>query len=63
MEIANEKHVAFNVYKNCFRIWITAEGNQYVEEFLEAPGVGSLKSESKRPDGRWILTLREFKKP
>jgi hypothetical protein len=52
-----------NVYKNCFRIRITAEGSQYVEEFLEAPGVGSLKSESKRPDGRWILTLREFKKP
>ena len=52
-----------NVYKNCFRIRITAEGSQYVEEFLEAPGVGSLKSESQRADGRWILTLREFKKP
>src|SRR2546428_9521538 len=38
-------------------------GSQYVEEFLEAPGVGSLKSESKRADGRWLLTLREFKKP
>src|SRR2546427_1897104 len=52
-----------NVYKNCFRIRITAEGSQYVEEFLEAPGVGSLRSESQRADGRWILTLREFKKP
>ena len=52
-----------NVYKNCFRIRITVEGSQYVEEFLEAPGVGSLKSESKRADGRWLLTLREFKKP
>ena len=52
-----------NVYKNCFRIRITAEGSEYVEEFFEAPGVGSLKSESKRADGRWILTLREFKKP
>jgi len=52
-----------NVYKNCFRIRITAEGSQYVEEFLEAPGVGSLKSESNRPDGKWVLTLREFKKP
>ena len=52
-----------NVYKNCFRLRISAEGSQYVEEFLEAPGVGSLKSESQRADGRWILTLREFKKP
>ena len=52
-----------NIYKNCFRIRITVEGSQYVEEFLEAPGVGSLKSESKRADGRWPLTLREFKKP
>jgi hypothetical protein len=52
-----------NVYKNCFRIRITAEGSQYVEEFLEAPGVGSLKSESNRADGKWVLTLREFKKP
>jgi len=52
-----------NVYKNCFRIRITAEGSQYVEEFLEAPGVGSLKSESQRPNGKWILTLRDFKKP
>ncbi len=52
-----------NVYKNCFRIRITAEGSDYVEEFLEAPGVGSLKSESKRPNGKWILSLREFKKP
>ena len=52
-----------DVYKNCFRIRITVEGSQYVEEFLEAPGVGSLKSESKRADGRWLLTLREFKKP
>ena len=52
-----------NVYKNCFRIRITAEGSEYVEEFFEAPGVGSLKSESKRANGRWILTLREFKKP
>jgi len=52
-----------NVYRNCFRIRITAEGSEYVEEFLEAPGVGSLKSESQRPNGKWILTLREFKKP
>ena len=52
-----------NVYKNCFRIRITVEGSQYVEEFLEAPGVGSLKSESTRADGKWILTLREFRKP
>jgi len=52
-----------NIYKNCFRIRITVEGSQYVEEFLEAPGVGSLKSESTRADGKWILTLREFKRP
>jgi hypothetical protein len=52
-----------NVYKNCFRIRITAEGSQYVEEFLEAPGVGSLRSESTRENGTWILTLRELRKP
>ena len=34
-----------------------------MEEFLEAPGVGSLKSESNRADGKWVLMLREFKKP
>ena len=52
-----------NIYKNCFRIRITVEGSQYVEEFLEAPGVGSLKSASTRADGKWILTLREFNRP
>jgi len=52
-----------NVYRNCFRIRITAEGSDYVEEFVEAPAVGSLKSESQRPNGKWILTLREFRKP
>jgi hypothetical protein len=52
-----------NVYKNCYRIRITVEGSLFMEEFLEAPGVGSLKSESNRPDGKWVLTLREFKKP
>jgi hypothetical protein len=52
-----------NVYRNCFRFRITAEGSEYVEEFWEAPGVGSLKSESRRANGKWILTLREFKKP
>ena len=52
-----------NVYKNCFRIRIASAGEEYVEEFLEAPGVGSLKSEIKRADGEWVMTLREFKKP
>ena len=52
-----------NVYKNCYRIRITAQGSEYTEEFLEAPGVGSLKSESNRGDEKWVLTLREFKKP
>ncbi len=37
-----------SVYKNCFRIRITSEDGEYAEEFLEAPGVGSLKSETKR---------------
>ena len=50
------------VYKNCFRIRIASKNEEYVEEFLEAPGVGSLKSEIKRVDGKWVLTLREFKR-
>jgi hypothetical protein len=58
-----EVTIGTNVYKNCFRIRITAEGSQYVEEFLEAPGVGSLKSESKQLQGTWIMNLLEFRKP
>ena len=63
--VLEKKDITFgtNVYRNCFRIRITAEGSNYVEEFWEAPGVGSLKSESQRPNGKWILSLREFKKP
>ena len=57
------RDVGTNVYKNCFRIRIASAGGEYVEEFLEAPGVGSLKSEIKRADGKWVMTLREFKKP
>jgi len=52
-----------NVYKNCYRIRIASPGGEYLEEFLEAPNVGSLKSEINRADGKWIMSLREFKKP
>ena len=52
-----------NVYKNCYRIRIASPGGEYLEEFLEAPNVGSLQSEISRADGKWIMTLREFKKP
>ena len=55
--------VGTNVYKNCFRLRIASSGGEYVEEYLEAPGVGTLKSEIKGASGKWILTLREFKKP
>jgi hypothetical protein len=34
-----------------------------VEEFWEAPRVGSLKSEIKTADHTLVLTLREFKQP
>ncbi len=52
-----------NVYKNCYRIRIASPGGEYLEEFLEAPNVGSLESEIHRADGKWIMSLREFKKP
>ncbi len=50
------------VYTNCFRIRIASPGGEYLEEFVEAPGAGSLNSKAKRLDGTWILRLREFKK-
>jgi hypothetical protein len=49
------------VYKNCYRIRIASPGGEYLEEFVEAPGVGSLTSKAKRLDGTWIMTLQEFK--
>jgi hypothetical protein len=49
------------VYKNCYRIRIASPGGEYREEFLEAPNVGSLKSEINRADGKQVMTLREFK--
>src|SRR5437870_10052282 len=52
-----------NVYKNCYRIRIASPGGEYREEFLEAPNVGSLKSGINRADGKWIMSLREFRKP
>ena len=55
--------IGTNVYKNCFRLRVTVEGSQFVEKFWVAPGVGDIKSESPRPNGKWILTLREFKRP
>jgi hypothetical protein len=51
------------LYTNCFRIRIASPGGEYLEEFLEAPNIGSLKSEMQWPDAKWIMTLREFKKP
>jgi hypothetical protein len=49
------------VYKNCYRIRIASPGGEYLEEFVEAPGVGSLTSKAKRLDGTWIMTLQEIK--
>jgi hypothetical protein len=51
------------VYKNCYRIRIASPGGEYLEEFVEAPGVGSLTSKANRLDGTWIMTLQEFKPP
>jgi hypothetical protein len=50
------------VYTNCFRIRIASPGGEYLEEFVEAPAVGSLTSKAKRLDGTWIMTLQELKK-
>jgi hypothetical protein len=52
-----------NVYRNCYPIRIVSPGGAYLEEFLEAPNVGGLKSELTHAGGKWIMTLREFKKP
>jgi hypothetical protein len=49
------------VYTNCYRIRIASPSGEYLEEFVEAPGVGSLTSKAKRLDGTWIMTLRGFK--
>ena len=56
--------IGTNVYHNCFRLRIVSLSGSYQEEFLEGPGVGAIKSEIKPGDGsKWVLTLREFKKP
>ena len=56
--------IGTNVYPNCFRLRIISLSGNYHEEFLEAPGVGAIKSEIKPGDGsEWLLTLKEFKKP
>jgi hypothetical protein len=55
--------IGTNTYSNCFRLVIVSLSGNYQEEFLEAPGVGAIKSEIKPGDGsKWVLTLREFKK-
>jgi hypothetical protein len=56
--------IGTNVYPNCFRLRIISLSGNYQEEFLEAPDVGAIKSEIKPGDGsKWILTLREYRKP
>jgi hypothetical protein len=56
--------IGTNSYLGCFRLQILSLSGNYREEFLEAPGVGAIKSEIKPGDGsKWLLTLKEFKKP
>jgi len=56
--------IGTNSYPGCFRLRIVSLAGNYHEEFLEAPGVGAIKSEIKPGDGsKWLLTLKEFKKP
>jgi hypothetical protein len=50
-------------YRNCFRVKISSESGDYVEEFWEAPMVGNVKAEIRTGGGRMILTLRELKQP
>jgi len=49
------------VYKNCYRIKAAAKDSSYAEEFWQAPGLGSIKSEVTLSAGAKIsLTLRSF---
>jgi hypothetical protein len=50
------------VYKDCFRIRSSWDTGEYIEEFWEAPGIGSVKSVIKTKGGTIVLTLKEFKR-
>jgi hypothetical protein len=49
-------------YANCFHIRTTSSDGSFTEDYWEAPGIGSVKSEMVYGNGgRIVLTLREFK--
>jgi hypothetical protein len=48
-------------YANCFHIQTTSPDGSFTEDYWEAPGIGSIKSEMIYGDGTRIsLALREF---
>lgn len=50
------------IYKECYRVRSETPDGMYVENYWEAPGIGSVKSETVYSNGLRILwTLREFK--
>lgn len=48
-------------YKDCFKIHSESLDGKYVEDFWEAPVMGSVKSEFKEGPLKIMLTIREFK--
>lgn len=54
--------IGSKTYENCFHLRSSGADGNYVEDFWEAPVVGSIKSEISYGDGtKVILTLKEFK--
>ncbi len=48
-------------YADCYHIQVTADDGSHTEDFWEAPGVGSVKTEVRFRGGKGVMTLREFK--
>ena len=56
--------VGSKTYENCYHIRSAAADGSYVEDYWEAPNVGSVKSQSSYKVGsKNLLTIRKFKKP
>jgi hypothetical protein len=56
-------NIGDKTYEECFHIRMQTDDESYVEDYWEAPKVGSVKSIIRYPNGFKItLTLREFKR-
>jgi hypothetical protein len=62
-EVVGQEDVTIGkkTYRKCFRVKVSSESGDYVEEFWEAPTVGNVKAEIQTGGGRMSLTLRELK--